>query len=375
MMTAKSNNPTSVKDRTVRAFTDVKASPFSGVKALANRYLDFSRNHTPLQISNYVIRKVVPCNSTYLMYRPTKLVMRITSDCNQKCNFCFWKSSKIAAEAFKFPDMSFNDFVNVTERYREAISLHLSGGEPFLHKNFFKMVEYAHSKKMYVSASTNGVELDDNIDELCRSHLGGINVSVDADNPNEYQKMHGSSRNTFYRVINNVSEVAARKKRVMSKLHLSISYICCKDNYGKIPDMIDLARDLGVDELEFHNLMSFDLPGFPEEKALYEDDSEVSEVIRSVRTTSSNLRVKLPPLLTRDVRRRLCTMPFTTLTVHGDGRYYVCCNTLSQKWFGNAMNESDVWNGIHFQRIRRILKDDSVPLPEMCRVCPNRSGP
>jgi radical SAM protein with 4Fe4S-binding SPASM domain len=353
----------------------LKRSPVSEAKALASRYVHFLGNHTLLQISNCAIRKVVPCSNTHLGYRPTCLIIRITSNCNQKCNFCAWKSSKIGAETFKFPDMSFKDFVNVIERFHQAISLHLSGGEPFLHKDFFKMVEYAHSRKMFVSASTNGVELDDKIDELIQSPLSVINISVDADNPNEYQKMHGSSGNTFYSVINSVRELATLRRRVESKLRIYISYVCCRDNYRKIPDIVDLAQDLGVDELEFHNLIPYDLPGFSEEQSLYEDDTEVLEIIQSVRTTRSNLRVRMPPLLTRDMSKRRCKMPFTTLTVQGDGRYYVCCNTISEKWSGNAMNERDIWNDSRFQHIREILKDGSVPLPEMCRVCPERSHP
>ena len=81
-------------------------------------------------------------------------------------------------------------FVDVVNECREAIYLYLTGGEPFLNEYIFDMIEYAHSRKMRVTASTNGSILNDKINRIVDSPLSGLNISLDADNPSDFYAQH-----------------------------------------------------------------------------------------------------------------------------------------------------------------------------------------
>lgn len=354
--------------KSINAQLKDKARLLSG-KTQLGKYVSFVRKHRPSQIWNCVLKKTSPPNGRFLTYRPLHLVFRITSRCNMNCNFCLRKAPSVPAHFFEFQDMTLENFISLTGRYSEAYAVELSGGEPLLHKDFFEMAKYAYSRQMEVCASTNGIILHDKLNQIIKSPLSLFNVSLDAVNPVDYEKMHGFSGDVFYSILQSITELVAIRNRSNPRLELRVSYICTKSNYRRIPDMVRLAQDLGVDQLDLTNLFSYDLPGFSSDQSLYDDDSDVLEVLKDVERARSNLRVKMPELLSHQITRRLCKMPFRTLTMDADGSYYVCCQMTKNEGFGGIMGDEDVWNGSAFQRIRRILTDVSVPLPEVCRFC------
>lgn len=333
------------------------------------KYLSFLKNHTRFQIWNYLKYNSNFADSTYLRYDPIYLLMVITSNCNNNCNFCSQHAPSIPKNDFKFNDMTIDVFSKVVDRFKGALFVNLSGGEPFLNKDIFKMIEYAHLMKMAISASTNGFILKDKINQIMDSHLSTLNISLNAENPFDYEKMNGVPKTNFYTVLDNISELADKRKKKKSLMKLSISFVCTKDNYKKIPRMINLAEELDLDEVLFHNVIPFNLPGFSREQSLYEDDSEVSEMINNI--VYRKIVVSIPRLYKKVILKRLCRAPFNTLPVTGESCVSVCCQIISSQLnHGNVLQNREVWNNSHFQHIRRILTNNLKPLPEICKTCP-----
>ena len=333
------------------------------------KYIDFVKNHTRFQIWNYLKYRVILSNSTYLRYDPIYLLMVTTANCNNNCNFCPQHASSIPKKDFKFNDMTIDIFRKVLDRFKGALFVNLSGGEPFLNKNIFKMIEYAHLMKMKVSASTNGFILKEKINQIINSNLSSLNISLNAENPIEYERMNGVPKTNFYTVLNNITELTNKRRKRNSQMKLSISFVCTKDNYKKIPIMINLAEELDLDEILFHNLIPFNLTGFSKEKSLYEDDLEVLEMIKSIESTK--IVVSIPRLYRTMNIKRLCKAPFNTLPVTGEGYVSVCCQIISSQLNqGNVLQNEDVWNNTHFQHMRKILINNLEPLPELCKTCP-----
>lgn len=350
---------------------------FGLIEALRYR-INFLTSHTLAQNANAVLGKISPRNTTYLPYGPSHLLMRITSRCNQRCLFCPRKAPSVPSNRFEFDDVTIGRFVEMVDRFRGAFSLSLTGGEPFLNKDIFDMMEYANSRRVRVYASTNGALLDDKIDRIMRSPLSRLNISLDAVTPSDYERMHGESNSIFYNVLDNVAELVEKRERLNSHLQLEISYICTKRNFRRIRDMIQLAGEIGVDVLVFYNLVPFGLPSFSKDDCLYESDSEVIEVIESVEQFSTGLRVVMPALYRSAITERFCRMPFMTLCIDGEGFASVCCQSTSQGKYsdvGNILRDENVWNNSHFRRIRKIMMNDSQPLPELCTVCPHMNRP
>jgi MoaA/NifB/PqqE/SkfB family radical SAM enzyme len=296
--------------------------------------------------------------------------MRITSRCNQKCLFCRLKAPGVPEDYFKFSDMTLNNFVRIVDRFRAAIVLLLTWGEPFLNKDVFNIIEYAHAKKMYVTASSNGAILNDKIEQIVRSSLSELNISLDASNPSDYERLHGAPHGSFYNVLENIRELSEKRKKSNNHIKLTISHIFTKKSYKTIPDMIRLAEELEVDGLVLHNLIPYGLHGFSKDQSLYEGDSEAIEVIRSVERIGSKLDLVMPIFRERVIAKRHCRMPFTTMTIDGSGGVYVCCEALEPIDCVNILHDENVWNNPDFRRMRKMLTDCSEPLPETCKICP-----
>lgn len=333
------------------------------------KYITFVKNHTLSQIWNYLKYSIHPSNMSYLRYEPINLEMFITSNCNNHCNFCPQHAPSVPKNTFTFNDMTIDVFRKIVDRFKAAIFVNFSGGEPFLNKDIFKMIAYAHLMKMKISTSTNGYIIKDKIGQIMGVPLSTLNISLNADNPIEYARMNGVPKTNFNIVLDTITELTEQRKKRNSRIKLTISFVCTKDNYKTIPNMIHLAEDLNLDEIYFHNLIPFNLPGFSRDQSLYEDDSEVLEMIKSIESTT--IVVSIPRLYRKIQVKRLCRAPFKTLPVTGEGHVSVCCQIISsQIQHGNVLQNNDVWNNTHFQNMRKILINKSDPLPALCKTCP-----
>jgi len=302
--------------------------------------------------------------------KPTSAIIAVTLNCNARCVMCdIWKQDGKGQAGEMLPQ----EYRKLPASLRD---INLTGGEPFLNEDIFDMIEYGHSKKIHVSTTTNGTILDDKIDRIIESSLSKLNISLDADNSSDYQRMHGENMSVFYAVLENITKLVEKKKMNNHHLKLSVSYICDKRNYMKIPDMIYFAEELGVDELIFHNLIPFNLLEFPKNEALFDNDEDVMKVLEDInKHPNSKLQVTMPRLYTRRIIERFCRMPFTTLPINGEGDVSMCCNIPVSSKYGNLFDENYDWNKFHFKEMRNILMDRKEPLPETCILCPNMYRP
>lgn len=340
------------------------ASPLSFLRSL-KREIKFKKSHTWPQTWNHIKQKIYNDNC-YMKSGPTWLDLKITSRCTLKCNFCYWYRPK---NLLRFNDMSYENFVRIINKFRQVYGLALSGGEPFLNRDIFNMTKYAHKHKIKVEIITNGTIIHDLLDRIISSPLSLLNISLDAYDSSEYRRMRGGSRRLFGAIFENIRNLVEKRDKSNSALTLQVSFICTKANYGRIPDKVQLSKDLGVDIVVFDNLIPFGIPSFLEDQCLYDDDSDVMEVIESAKKPDSKLTVIMPTLYKKNIVERNCKEPFLNLTIDGDGNISTCCMIAPRRNHGNVFYDKDVWNNVAYQRIRRRLLDKSLPLPNFCKTC------
>lgn len=107
-----------------------------------------------------------------------RVYIEITNVCNLKCSFC-----PPHKRENKF--MSFDEFKMILDKiknYTEYIYLHVKG-EPTLHPDFDKFVEYANLKGFKINLTTNGTMLKDHLS--ITKYLRQINISLHATNSEE----------------------------------------------------------------------------------------------------------------------------------------------------------------------------------------------
>jgi MoaA/NifB/PqqE/SkfB family radical SAM enzyme len=270
--------------------------------------------------------------------------------------------------------MTLSNFTRVLDKFKHAITLEFTGGEPFLNTDIINMIKLANSRKIYSYASTSGAMDKKILMEILNSHLPKLSISLNESNPNEYASTQQVSKDMFYKVINNITYLLQQRHKHNKHLRLHITSVCTKRNYKKIPDMVHLADDLRVDELFFRNLIPTGLTNCTKDQSLYEEDHDVIETIESVETPRSQLKVIMPCLYRKTVKDRLCKDPFTTITIDGEGRVMGVCQIIKNMNTNIFFNEN-VWNNFIFQNMRETFLHNNNPLPEECMTCYNMFQP
>ena len=330
--------------------------------------MQFIKRHKSNQILN-MVRYRMSKHTTSLSYRPIELVLFITYRCMLNCDFCIIKSPNTPYKNIEsFEDISFKKFKRVIDNFREATYLTLSGGEPFLHRNIFDMIDYGAKRKMEVIIYSNGTLIGGKMDKILESPLSLLNISLNACDDKEYEVVTRSSKQTFETLIDDMTELIRRRNEYNKDMKVQISYICTKDNYKRIPDMVRLGEELCVDNILLENLIATDVPGFSADQCLYDDDPDVIEIIDAIDLGRVKPKIFPPQLYSKEIEERRCEMPFITLSINGNGSISPCCKVLPNKKYGNVFEE-DVWNNETYQRIRAIMIDKSLPLPKLCKTC------
>jgi MoaA/NifB/PqqE/SkfB family radical SAM enzyme len=277
--------------------------------------------------------------------------------------------------------MDFDLFKQVLHRYKNALGVNIIGnGEPLLHRDFFKMVDYATDvMKMNVFSSSNGILVGKFIEEITDSPLKNFNISINGHTPKEFNRMTGMPPHLFDQICDNTINLVTRRKEKRARLRITACFILDRENCKSINDMIYFADTLGADKIAFFHFLPSSMKGFTaEERCLFSDDSTVLETFAQVDLLPRQIRQKvtLPPLLNRTMNEnRYCDVWFYNLSIDGAANIGGCsCQLLDLSKSGNYYDEEDPWNSPHFQEMRKCFVNSAYPLLEPCTWCYNNSS-
>ncbi len=151
--------------------------------------------------------------------------------------------------------MSWDTFARISRHFSLVEGIDLTGGgEPLLHPELLSMIESGKVAGCSVGFNTNGVLLNNELAaELVALNLDWIAYSVDAATPQTYESIRRGAK--FAQVLENISALNAAKKARGSSLPLTmIVYVMMRDNIFELPAMIDLASQMGIDQVIAKNL-------------------------------------------------------------------------------------------------------------------------
>jgi len=306
-----------------------------GAKQILSEFIQ--GKHTLGQMLNLVKYSVGKKEIT-VNWDPIIISTFITYKCNFNCDMCLTHSKKFSNPFGQKPtrDMDFELFKQILNRYKNALTVNLIGnGEPLLHKDFFRMIEYASTvMKMNVCSSSNGILVEKYIEEILTSPLKHLNISINGHNSQEFNRMTGMPPELFINICEGIAELTRQKKAKCSKLRIAATIILDQQNYRSLKDMVCFAQNLGVDEVAFFNFLPVPKEGFTaKERCLFSDDQEVLETFAKVSTRYSRtgIEVMLPPLLDRQMNNnKFCSTPFYNLSIDGNGNIGGCsCQLLN----------------------------------------------
>lgn len=248
----------------------------------------------------------------------------------------------------QIPPLSFDNFKKILDsgnlRY---VGLH-GWGEPLLNPQLFEMVEYAESKGVNTNLTTNGTLVEENIDRIFSSGLRDIAFGI-------YYKERLPS------VLPQIENLIREKNRQCFRIpRIYLDITIHKGNLGEIPELVELASELGVDAVILHRLFNVYKVDPTVEYISIEQERELFRRVTSL-TRKWKLKLYLP-----QKHSLPCKVVKHSIFVTAEGKVTPCC-FLPQFNMGDALKEGlkEIILSETYRNFVRTMSD--YPICSKCR--------
>ena len=330
---------------------------------------------------------------------PAGVVYEATMRCNLHCEFCYvgdllniegeWRQ-ELPLETLKraFPD-------------QDGLQVSLTGGEIFMRKDILGVME-VFREKGYVCGylTTNGTIItDERAEALADLASAGFlkHISVSIDGPGELHDKARGVTGTFERTAAGLRRLQAAARQRHAPLRVSINTTVAHETLDALDQMVDVARELGVDAIGLNHLM-FSTPeevaetvrltgaadavgdldlrhggSRPRCRARQAPGRCAGREVRGARASASTCGPKVragiidryyTPGAALEGR---CLYPFLYARVSFSGKVYFCPFIRVEVGDLTTQSLEEVWTGERYVSLRRKLVEEGI-FP-VCRRC------
>ncbi len=295
----------------------------------------------------------------YIWGHPLLLMVEPTNICNLKCPMCPSGAGEMTRPKGM---MDFKTFQRAVDEIGNGLILiqFWNQGEPFINKEFLRMVRYAKDKGIPAMTSTNGhfIKSEKDAEAVVQSGLDEILISVDGLDQKTYEQYRqGGDLKTVLKGIQFLSDA---KKRLKAKHPLiNIQFLVMKHNQSQKKDMFNLANKMGAD---IATLKSAQVYSDEQADHFLPDD----EHFRRYDMDGKHYKVKgnLP---------NFCQFLWHGAILNWDGRISPCCFDKDADFVWGNFSESDtsfsgIWKGKKSIKFRQAILKNRKQF-EICNNC------
>lgn len=275
---------------------------------------------------------------------PFSIAIEPTTACNLRCPEC-----PSGLRSFSRPTGNLkSDFFRqlIDELHREVFYLTFYfQGEPYINPNFLEMVKYAHQKGIYTATSTNAHFLnDENAKKTIESGLDRLIISIDGTTQETYEAYRKQGK--LSNVIQGAKNIVKWKKQLKSKTpHIIFQFLVVKPNEHQIPEVYELAKEIGVDEVKLKTAQIYD---FEQGNPLI---PTIDKYARYAKQEDGTYKIKNQLL-------NHCWKLWHSCVITWDGLVVPCCfDKDATHQLGDTKESSfrDIWFGDTYQNFRKEL--------------------
>jgi len=167
----------------------------------------------------------------------------ITSTCNLQCVHCYMDATAKHVEN----ELTLKEIFTFIKELSDCgvRSIHLLGGEPFIHPDILEIIQAILKKGMYCYISTNGTLLNEElVKDLSNLKRITVDVSLDGVCPRAHDSFRGV-KGTFQRVLNGLA--------LLKEYNIShnVTAVLGKHNFNEIEEIIELALQYEAKRIQF----------------------------------------------------------------------------------------------------------------------------
>ena len=315
----------------------------------------------------------------------TTLEIYPTLRCNLDCQFC----DTTDRHQPPMDERSSQQWTNIIREFAQMGGKQifvLGGGEPFVYPNLIELLSVAKEMNLWGMLTTNGTLIrPEHRHQLCQMKWDEIHFSLDGATPETHDKLRGRN-GTYRKVIQNVCALNVLKARNnLENPTLVFHWVITNQNLSEIPLALELAKNLGVQRIDFDSLIAYK----PEQQRLALSTTEqqslhamaqeicsrnqhptVSHNLVQFTETVNNRGTTPPPSgPLPGLLGSPCYKPWHHLTIQADGRTSPCCVLAGS---GEPITEDlqSFWlNSSYFKQMRSSMLNHRPPA--RCSECSN----
>jgi MoaA/NifB/PqqE/SkfB family radical SAM enzyme len=289
---------------------------------------------------------------------PGHLEIEICGRCNLSCVMCprsLEQDGRIMSPA---------TYRAVLEGAPDVYSVSLGGfGEPLLHPELESIIAETRERRVACSLSTNGMLLDPVRRRLLlAAGLDSVSVSLAGASADGDQRIRRGA--DFELVVSNLRRLLLERGRSRMLPVVCLSFVCMHSNMDQLPAVLELAEDLGVDELVLKPLHEL-VAASERERLSCADKARLFGIRAAAEELSVAVRVE-PFMGGKPVGAVPCNWPWTRAFVQADGRVSPCAFERDYS-FGDGSRPGlrQIWNSGEYREFRQGLISARPPGP--CR--------
>jgi len=295
---------------------------------------------------------------------PVSASVCLSYTCTHNCSGCPHGSDRKGGNAFLDADR-FEKLLSCLHSLKVEYMDLRGGGEPTTHPEFSRFSKMCAKEGFELSLLTNGTSLDSTTAGLLVEGFSFLIINLDASNDEVYNQIHHApSPREFQKVLANIERIVSERERRESKLMMGAQMRLCQGNVNFMEQVTRLARDTGVDYIQFRI----------DQRA---PDALLPDQINQVNNLIPELRNEYEPfpvygeIGSRGTTGGGCSAPLSQLIVNPAGDIYPCPHfaKLPQvACFGNifALPLEKLCFGAYSKKVVQQLREFDCPV-QGCR--------
>lgn len=287
---------------------------------------------------------------------PISYSIEPTNHCNLKCPEC---PSGLGALTRPLGLLKFDEFKNIIDQiYSTGFYIQLFfQGEPYINKQLPEMIEYAQSKNVYVSISTNGSFINEkNTNRILSKAPDKLIFSIDGLDEKTYQVYRVGG--TFKQADEGLRLLVQKKKEMkLSKPFIELQFIVMKQNEHQIQHVFEYGKEVGVDKVV---LKTMQVSSLENAKHFLPSDEKYRRYI--LNDNSFQIKGKI---------ENHCFALWRTSVITWDGKVAPCCfdkDVDFELGLLNGKSFQSIWLSEKYQNFRKQILDNRKKI-DMCKNC------
>lgn len=291
---------------------------------------------------------------------PSSVSFELTYGCNEKCIHCYNPNSsreECLAKKTSPDELELKDYISVLDQLAEmgVPKVLFTGGDPFIKKDFMKILEYAHKKKFAISIYTNGQAIDDKTkyEQVINLYPYQMGLSLYSTDPSVHESITrtpGSCQKT----------ISVAKKLSNDGVCLLVKCPIMKANKDSYREVQDFAlENNSTPEIDV-NITSGTEGDTYAVNNLRLSEEEMEEVLKDPTIPLSPERKNASRAMDRKPEMQFCGAGISGANIQPDGTVTPCiafalkCGNVKERPF------ADIWNNSpELKRVRELTYGDS----------------